>query len=535
MKRRIAAVFAADVSGYSQLVAEDEEETLRRLTSYKLVMDDFIVRAGGRVFKTDDHAILAEFSSAVEAMRCAIDVQESLRGRNMAYPPSRHMNYRIGITMDDLVDHEGELLGDGVSIAVRLKTLATAGGICISRAIHEQVAKKLSVQFSDIGAQQIEDISVPVYAYAVAMRPEDLRAAMLPVSSDGITKRSNWIWSVTAALAGIIAIGGISFFYFSKARKPDRSIAVVPPISTPSAGPTSVAKARTEPEPDTAVLPSRPTPAPIGPNEKLVAAAIPLISDKLRLVIANDYVPGGDYKALAISNNQIGLVTGQASADEAKTAALEKCRQLANAGQRCDIYAVGNAVIYERGRAPLPPLPWIKHDPSVEKPFKGQDLPLSNQQRRDNLEKELGSAPKHMALVFGPKGEYSYFRGQTSAEEAVRRALESCGYMVKTPCTVMVVDGMFVVALPTTVKVTGFFDSARTPSIRSDLREEVARRLGRESNGWNVVAVGAAGRPGLGLKKISEQDAVDAAMAECRKQDTDCHVIAVVPFSVDLL
>lgn len=99
MKRRIAVVFAADVSGYSQLSAEDEEETLRRLTSYKLVMDDFIARAGGRVFKTDDHAILAEFSSAVEAMRCAIDVQESLRGRNMAYPPSRHMNYRIGITV----------------------------------------------------------------------------------------------------------------------------------------------------------------------------------------------------------------------------------------------------------------------------------------------------------------------------------------------------------------------------------------------------------------------------------------------------
>jgi len=173
MKRKIAAIFAADIAGYSRLVAEDEEETLRRLASYRSVTDDFIARYGGRIFNTAGDAVLAEFPSAVEAVRCAIDIQESLRTRNMAYPASRQMSFRIGITIGDVVERDGDLLGDGVNIAARLEGLAEVGGICISRAVHEQVANKLSVQFADIGAQEVKNIPTPVHAYMVAMRRED--------------------------------------------------------------------------------------------------------------------------------------------------------------------------------------------------------------------------------------------------------------------------------------------------------------------------------------------------------------------------
>jgi class 3 adenylate cyclase len=124
MKRKIAAIFAADIAGYSRLVAEDEEETLRRLASYRSVTDDFIARSGGRIFNTAGDAVLAEFPSAVEAVRCAIDIQESLRTRNMAYPASRQMSFRIGITIGDVVERDGDLLGDGVNIAARLEGLA---------------------------------------------------------------------------------------------------------------------------------------------------------------------------------------------------------------------------------------------------------------------------------------------------------------------------------------------------------------------------------------------------------------------------
>src|SRR3978361_2008429 len=132
MKRKIAAIFAADIAGYRRRVAEEEEETLRRLASYRQVTDDFIAKSGGRIFNTAGDAVLAEFPSAVEAVRGAIDIQESLRTRNMAYPPSRQMSFRIGITIGDVVERDGDLLGDGVNIAARLEGLAGARGPVVS-------------------------------------------------------------------------------------------------------------------------------------------------------------------------------------------------------------------------------------------------------------------------------------------------------------------------------------------------------------------------------------------------------------------
>src|ERR1700730_4832160 len=179
MKRNNAAIVAADIAGYSKLVAEDEEETLRRLASYRSVFDDFISRGSGRIFNTAGDAVLAEFPSAVEAVGCATDVQESRRTRTLAYPPSRQMNFRIGITIGDVVERDGDLLGDGVNIAARLESLAESGGICVSRTVYEQVANKLSVQFADIGEQEVKNIPTPVHAFMVAMRPEDGHAAIM--------------------------------------------------------------------------------------------------------------------------------------------------------------------------------------------------------------------------------------------------------------------------------------------------------------------------------------------------------------------
>ena len=203
MKRKIAAIFAADIAGYSRLVAEDEEETLRRLASYRQVTDDFIAKGGGRIFNTAGDAVLAEFPSAVEAVRCAIDIQESLRTRNMAYPPSRQMAFRIGITIGDVVERDGDLLGDGVNIAARLEGLAEVGGICISRAVHEQVANKLSVQFADIGAQEVKNIPTPVHAYMVAMRREDGTYGRRKSRSRRRPRRRaqpNWMWPVAVTV-----------------------------------------------------------------------------------------------------------------------------------------------------------------------------------------------------------------------------------------------------------------------------------------------------------------------------------------------
>src|SRR5713226_3108450 len=212
IKRKIAAIMAADIAGYSRLCAEDEEETLRGLESYRAVFDDFITRGAGRVFNTAVDAILAEFSSTVEAVRCAIDVQESLRTRNLAYPPSRQMAFRIGVTVGDVVEREGDLLGDGVNIAARLQTLAEPGGVCVSRTVYEQVANKLSVQFADIGEQQVKNIPTPIYAYTIAMRTQDGRVQLPPQMKPA--KSITLTWSTMATLAGIAAVLTAAFFYF---------------------------------------------------------------------------------------------------------------------------------------------------------------------------------------------------------------------------------------------------------------------------------------------------------------------------------
>ncbi|HEX8416677.1 MAG TPA: adenylate/guanylate cyclase domain-containing protein, partial [Methylobacterium sp.] len=147
MKRTIAAILAADVAGYSRLVAEDEEDTLRRLAAYRTIFRDHVARFGGRVFNTAGDAILAEFPSAVEGLRAAIAIQETLRAANREHPPARRVCFRMGMTIGDVVEQDGDLLGDGVNIAARLEGIAEPGGICIARSIHEAIANKVAIGF----------------------------------------------------------------------------------------------------------------------------------------------------------------------------------------------------------------------------------------------------------------------------------------------------------------------------------------------------------------------------------------------------
>ena len=232
MNRKIAAIFAADIAGYSKLVAEDEEETLRRLASYRAVMDDFIARAGGRIFNTAGDAVLAEFPSAVEAVRCAIDIQESLRTRNLAYPASRAMSFRIGITIGDVVERNGDLLGDGVNIAARLEGIAPVGGICISRTVYEQVANKLSVQFADIGEQHVKNIPTPVHAYKFDLRPDDVR---IDATAKQPAKPAPWLLPVAiGAPLVVIAAAVVAYLLMSRPKRFETAGAPSVPSSMPT-------------------------------------------------------------------------------------------------------------------------------------------------------------------------------------------------------------------------------------------------------------------------------------------------------------
>ncbi|KQP59713.1 HlyD family efflux transporter periplasmic adaptor subunit [Methylobacterium sp. Leaf108] len=176
MKRTIAAILAADVAGYSRLIAQDEEDTLRRLADHTALYRGQVSEFGGRVFNTAGDAILAEFPSAVEALRAAIAIQRELGRRNDALPPERRLAFRMGLTIGDVVAVEGDLLGDGVNVAARLEGIAEPGGICLSASVHETVSNKVPVQFRDIGPQRLKNIPRPVHAYRVVW-PQEAAAA----------------------------------------------------------------------------------------------------------------------------------------------------------------------------------------------------------------------------------------------------------------------------------------------------------------------------------------------------------------------
>jgi class 3 adenylate cyclase len=534
MKRKIAAIFAADIAGYSRLVAEDEEETLRRLASYRQVTDDFIAKSGGRIFNTAGDAVLAEFPSAVEAVRCAIDIQESLRTRNMAYPPSRQMSFRIGITIGDVVERDGDLLGDGVNIAARLEGLAEVGGICVSRAVHEQVANKLSVQFADIGEQEVKNIRTPVHAYMVAMRREDgtYTTPQAKKKSPQAHAAPAWMWPLVVAVVCLAAIGVAGLLYWTKLEMPGGSKTSSSASNVPAPAPSATPA---PPPPSGGNAAPRPSP-PIPSGEKFAAETVPFVPDRTRVLLSNEYASAAAYKALALNaNGNNYFATGQPNEEAAKNAALEQCQKRADATtvpRKCELYAVGDIMVYPHGRPPAPPLPWIRHDASTEKPFAAKDVPIVRDPGKVRIENVYPSSRKSKTLAIGPGGAFFFNSNADSIEESARRILETCGAVVGVPCMIVAADDVFVVPVPTTLKAIGFFRADRNPSIAADARDDLARKLADASSGWNAVAVGTSGRPGLGLKATSEQNAVNDALGNCVKRDTDCHIIAIGPFTV---
>ncbi len=169
MERRLAAILAADVVGYSRLVGADEEGTLRMLSAYRQVIDGLVAEHSGRIFGTAGDSVIAEFASPVEAVRCAAELQQELGNRNADVPEDQRMEFRIGVNLGDVVVDGENLLGDGVNIAARLETLAGPGSICISGTVFDQVDGKLDLTFDDLGVQEVKNIAKPVRVYSVGI------------------------------------------------------------------------------------------------------------------------------------------------------------------------------------------------------------------------------------------------------------------------------------------------------------------------------------------------------------------------------
>jgi adenylate cyclase len=169
LERKLAAILCADVYGYSRLMGDDEEGTLRTLSAYRKTTDSLIERHHGRFVNSAGDSILAEFASVVEAVNCAVSIQSALRAENAELPLVRRMQFRIGVNLGDVMVEGEQIYGDGVNVAARLESLADPGGICISDVVHGQVRTKLSLRYQDLGQQHVKNIAEPVRVLRVLM------------------------------------------------------------------------------------------------------------------------------------------------------------------------------------------------------------------------------------------------------------------------------------------------------------------------------------------------------------------------------
>src|SRR5271165_4184303 len=247
--RRLAAILAADVAGYSRLMGADEEGTHERLKAHRReLVDPKISEHSGRIVKTTGDGMLAEFPSVVDAVRCAAEVQRAMIDREAGMPEDHRIRFRVGINLGDVIAEGGDIFGDGVNVAARLEALAAPGGICVSRVVREQIRDKLPYPLEDMGEQSVKNIARPVRAYA--LRPEAV--ADLPVSSVPIAPLRPWrsaVAAIAAAVAAALVIAVIAWWVWPATRSSS-----TPPAAA-AATATSIAPPLVAPRLSIVVLP----------------------------------------------------------------------------------------------------------------------------------------------------------------------------------------------------------------------------------------------------------------------------------------
>ena len=216
IERKLAAILSADVQGFSRLMGEDEEATLRTLHAYREVTDALTQQHRGRVVGSAGDSVLAEFASVVDAVQCAVAIQRELKLRNAELLGHRRMEFRIGINLGDVLVDGEQIYGDGINIAARLQALADAGGICLSGTVHEQVKNKLALRYEDLGEQVVKNIAEPVRVWRI--RGEESGSPVSGVrspESKGDSRKSRRMgtahrsWAVATVIGLVLSVGTI--------------------------------------------------------------------------------------------------------------------------------------------------------------------------------------------------------------------------------------------------------------------------------------------------------------------------------------
>jgi hypothetical protein len=327
-------------------------------------------------------------------------------------------------------------------------------------------------------------------------------------------------WAAAAVLIGIAAAGAVVVTGIPLWPQAD---------GTAPAAPAPVSTAENQPSPR---------------GVELVPETIPFIKTIDQRRIRDEYLPAPDYKALAMNMYETRFVSGMPSQELADKAAVENCESAkrrpsrdSNSREieyRCELFASGSAVVSQRTNIAMPPMPWV--NALAQRPFVAAELPMAPEAVKDTIERRYHLHPRPKALVMSSGGRfYSTTSVNGGAEEAMRRTLERCGYVSKSPCLLVAVDDTFVTAVPTLAKAVGFYRPDSLFGVQVEERAEIARRLATSNEGWHAVALGATRHAGTKVGAISERSAVDGAMENCARYDRDCQIAVIGPFLVEAL
>jgi class 3 adenylate cyclase/tetratricopeptide (TPR) repeat protein len=279
IKRKLTVILSADVKGYSRLMGEDEEWTVHTLNTYKGMMRGLIEQHRGRIVDAPGDNVLAEFVSVVDAVQCAVEIQQVLRAKNAMLPESRRMEFRIGINLGDVISEGDAIYGDGVNIAARLEGLAEAGGICISGSAFEQIENKLPLKYEYLGEHQVKNIVKPVRVYRAQIEPE--------AATQKRTKPRHWQRAALGfVVAVIVVVAAIMIWKFYISPAPQLKVASKEKITAPL---PEKPLATIPPSPEVVPKEKKPSPSP-GKVSKPAIPPFPKVEGTDELIRSKDMV-----------------------------------------------------------------------------------------------------------------------------------------------------------------------------------------------------------------------------------------------------
>ena len=226
-KRKLTAILSADVKGYSRLMGEDDETTVRTITTYRKVITEVVQKHRGRVVDSPGDNILAEFASVIDAVSSAVEIQEELRVKNDELPEDRRMEFRIGVNLGDVIHEKERIYSDGVNVAARIESLAEAGGVCVSGTVFDQIESKLTLGYEYLGEQSVKNISKPVRIYKALMDPE---AVGKVVGEERIEPRRGQRVAIAVVIVLLMIVGGVLVW---RAASPPEEVASVEKMAFP--------------------------------------------------------------------------------------------------------------------------------------------------------------------------------------------------------------------------------------------------------------------------------------------------------------